>query len=207
MQSAWRAAHEGVRISPNLDRMTPEWLNLYTSVATLLVVAIAAYAALRQIRHLREANQVSALLPLVAEYWRIQPSIEYARTSLRKDLEDPRVRDGAAQYPMVGPAAAAIPAVNYFETMGALVLVSTIELPLVLMYFQPSAVWEGAIDLIALTRRTGGPELFECFEALVALERAYNDRRGSSRYPKNVPHLDVPDRYAAADRTAPPPSL
>jgi hypothetical protein len=186
--------------------MTPEWLNLYTSVATLLVVAIAAYAALRQIRHLREANQVAALLPLVAEYWRIQPSIEYVRTSLRKDLEQPHVRDGALQYPMSGPAAAAIPAVNYFETLGALVLVGTIELPLVLMYYRPSAVWEGAIDLIALTRLIRGPELFECFEALVALERAYNERRGSSRYPKNVSHLAVPDRYAATDRAGRPPS-
>jgi len=179
--------------------ITPEWLNVFTSLATLAVVAIAAWAALRQIRHLRAANQVAALLPLIAEYREIHPAIIYARTRLRIDLEDPVARAAAAALPISGPAEKAVRAINFYETLGALVLVQTIDLELILMYFQPSAVWDAAIDFIAITRRRGGPELFECFEALVALEHEYNARYGESRYPKRLAHLPAPDRFALAD--------
>jgi hypothetical protein len=179
-----------------------EWLTAAASVATLLVVAVTAYAALRQIKHLRSGNQVAALLPLAEEYQapNIQNSMNYVLGSLRSDLNDPVVRAGVTAVPAEGLARQALPCFNFYESVGALVGAGALDLELVLRYFLlPSDLWEIGLDYIALSRRSRGPEVFENLEALVAMEREYAKRHGTSRYPAGLPHLDVPDRWAPED--------
>jgi hypothetical protein len=182
--------------------VSAEWLTASSAVATLLVVAITAYAALRQIQHLRSGNQVAALLPLTEKYQspEIQDSLNYVLRSLRSDLNDPAVRAGISAVPTAGPARQALSCFNFYESVGALVGARALDLELVLRYFLlPSDLWEIGRDYIAVTRRSRGPEVFENLEALVAMEREYAKRHGTSRYPSGLPHLDVPDRWASED--------
>ncbi|GAC1420948.1 MAG: hypothetical protein NVSMB64_29850 [Candidatus Velthaea sp.] len=180
--------------------LTPEWLTAYTSLATLLVVALTAFAALRQIRHLRSGNQVAAVLPLLDQWESLRDSMRYIRTDLAHDLEDPEIRMRLSALPRSGPATQALAGVNFYESVGALVVPGTLDLELVLRYFDlPSDVWEKASRCIAIVRRSGGKEVLEHFEALVQLERKFIAKRGSSLYPRHLTRMPLEDIDAEAD--------
>jgi hypothetical protein len=182
--------------------LSAEWVSTVASLATLVVVAIAAYAALRQMRHMRSGNQVAALLPLAAEYrsTEISESLGYVLTQLNDDLKDPNNREGVMAIPTTGPARSAKAIANFYETIGALVCAGVLDLELILRYFTlPSELWAKAEDYIALTRRSRGPEVFEHFEALVALEQRYAARNGTSLYPRGLPHVPARERDLQRD--------
>lgn len=183
--------------------MSAEWLTALSAFLTLFVIGITAYAGLRQIRHMRSGNQVAALLPLTEKYQtpEIQESLHYVLSgALERDLQDPNNRRGVEAVPATGPAKKALPAANFYESVGALVTARVLDLELVLRYFTlPSELWEIASDYIAIARRKRGPAVCENFEAMVALERRYTAKRGSSLYPKGLPRIQLRDTYAVQD--------
>ena len=183
--------------------MTPEWLTTFSSIATLLVVAVTAFAAIRQIRHMRAANQVAAFLPLTDEFTDddVRESLNYLLSTLKADLEDPQTRAGLMTTPISGPARRALPALNFYERLGVLVVARVVDLELVLRYFSalPSEVWLIAEDYIAILRRTLGNEVLENLEALVVLENQWALRHGTSLFPPRLERLPLQDRYADAD--------
>ena len=175
--------------------MSPEWIGAASSLITLFVIGVTAYAAMRQMAHLRSGNQVAALLPLTEKYQtlEIQESLDYVVGKLNKDLQDPAVREGVRSRPSAGPARQANKIFNFYESVGALVCARALDLQLVLRYFTlPSEMWEVGGDFIALTRSTRGDEVFENFEALVAMQLAYEKRHGTSLYPRGLPRMKVP---------------
>jgi hypothetical protein len=175
--------------------VSPEWLAAFSSLATLFVIGLTAYAALRQISHLRSGNQVAALLPLTEKYQtpEIQDSLDYVIGKLNSDLRDPAAREGLRARPASGPARQANKVFNFYESVGALVCARALDLQLVLRYFTlPSEMWEIGGDFIALTRSTRGNEVFENFEALVAMQVAYEKRHGTSLYPRGLPRMKLP---------------
>lgn len=183
--------------------MSAEWLTAVSALLTLFVVGVTAYAALRQIKHMRSGNQVAALLPLAEKYQTpdIQESLQYVMNgSLRRDLEDPAARRGAENVPASGVTRKAMTVMNFYESVGALVAARVLDLELVLRYFTlPSDMWQLAGDYIAITRRKRGPDIFENFEAMVAMERRYTAKHGSSLYPKGLPRIPVADSYGVED--------
>jgi len=184
--------------------MSAEWMTAIASLLTLVVVAVAAFAALRQISHMHSANQVAALLPLTEKYSspEMRDSLDYAIGSFRKDLEDPEVRAGVLARPAYGKSRDALPIFNFYESIGALVRAGTLDLFLVLLYFTtPGEMWEVGEDYIALTRSTRGPEVFENFEALVILQQRYEKRHGTSLFPRNMQRLEMSKRYLDDTKT------
>lgn len=178
--------------------MSAEWLTAIASLLTLVVFAVAAFAALRQIRHMRSGNQVAALLPLTEKYSDpdMRASLDYVIAELRHDLEDPEVRAGVLARPTHGKARRAQEIFNFYESVGALVRSGTLDLFLVLLYFTtPGEMWEMGEDYIALIRATRGPEIFENFEALVILQRRYEKRNGTSLFPHSMQRLPLSCRY------------
>lgn len=173
-------------------RLIGAWVSGAASLATLVVVAITAYAALRQMRHMRSGNQVAALLPLIAEYRsaEVSESLNYVMSGLANDLRDQQARGGVSAIPATGPARKAMKAINFYESVGAMICARVLDLELVMRYFiLPSEMWAIAEDYIALSRRTRGPEVFENFEAMVALEQKYAARHGTSLYPSGLPRV------------------
>ncbi len=183
--------------------ITAEWVTAASAFATLFVIALTAYAGLRQIRHMRSGNQVAALLPLTEKYSEpaLQESLQYVLSgALERDLRNEDVRRGIQAIPTTGPGRKAMTILNFYESVGALVGARVLDLDLVLRYFTlPSDLWALANDYIAITRRSRGPEVFENLEALVALEQRYAAKRGTSLYPRNLPRLEIQDSYAAVD--------
>lgn len=175
--------------------MTPEWVAAASSLVTLFVIGVTAYAAMRQMAHLRAGNQVAALLPLTEKYQtpEIQESLEYVVGKLKSDLRDPQVRAGLVARPSSGPARQANKVFNFYESVGALVCAGALDLQLVLRYLTlPSEMWEIGGDFIALTRSSRSDEVFENFEALVAMQLAYEKRHGTSLYPRSLPRMNLP---------------
>ncbi len=175
--------------------MSPEWLAAVSSLATLFVIGLTAYAAMRQMSHLRSGNQVAALLPLTEKYQtpEIQESLDYVIGTLNSDLQDPVVREGVRARPSAGPTRKANKVFNFYESVGALVCARALDLQLVLRYFTlPSEMWETGSEFIALSRSTRGNEVFENFEALVAMQLAYEKRHGTSLYPRGLPRMKSP---------------
>jgi hypothetical protein len=194
-----------VEINAGVDQglISAEWLTAASAFATLFVIAITAYAGLRQIRHMRSGNQVAALLPLAEKYSELdlQESLQYIISgALQRDLENEDVRRGIEAIPTTGPGRKAMVIANFYESVGALVTARVLDIDLILRYFTlPSDLWAAANDYIAITRRSRGSEVFENFEALVALEKRYAAKHGTSLYPRNLPRVEVRDSYAAKD--------
>lgn len=187
--------------------MSAEWLTAASALATLFVIGVTAYAALRQIRHMRSGNQVAALLPLTEKYQAadMRESAQYVMSgALARDLLDRQARRGAESIPACGATRKAMAILNFYESIGALVTARVLDIDLVLRYFTlPSDMWECSTDYIAVTRRKRGPDVFENLEALVALERRYTAKRGSSLYPKHLPRIPVTDPFAVQDAEVP----
>lgn len=187
--------------------MSPEWVAAASALATLFVIGVTAYAGLRQIRHMRSGNQVAALLPLTEKYQKaeMQASLQYVLSgAVSRDLQDREVRRGAESIPSSGASRKAMDILNFYESVGALVTARVLDIDLVLRYFTlPSDMWERSSDYIAITRRRRGPDVFENLEALVALERRYTAKHGSSLYPKHLPRIPLTDPFAAEDGAVP----
>lgn len=62
--------------------------------------------------------------------------------------------------------------------------------------------WERGQDIIAVSRRLGGPGIWENFEYLVVRAREWLKVHGGGRYPRNVPRIPVEDRWFIVDHPA-----
>ncbi|HKU69007.1 MAG TPA: hypothetical protein VJP85_14650 [Candidatus Baltobacteraceae bacterium] len=171
-----------------------EWVPTIVPVITLLVVAVTAYAALRQIRHLRAANETLALLELnkAANTHQYEESRRYVHGQLRKDIEDKALRQRYLQ-PLDGdrgPIGRAAPYSDFFEEVGGLVFTKAIDLDIVMRCFDFEYAWNDARRFVRLERERRGNDirLYEMFEALAMTQRRYRERRGgSSFYPVGLP--------------------
>ena len=182
--------------------MTPDWINAGASLVTLLVVALAAYAALQQMRHLRSGNQTAALLSLIGELRdeSYLASQAYVMTQLAHDLDDPENRAGAEAATWTGPTRQALRYLRFYEALGSLVFSGALELDLVLRYFLVAHDWQQVEPLVLVIRRRAGPSLFEMFEALAMAEARYIAQHGDSWYPRGLPRTTAVDQWLAVDR-------
>jgi hypothetical protein len=171
-----------------------EWITTFVPVITLLVVAVTAYAALRQIRHLRAANETLALLELnkAASTVQYEESRSYVHSQLRSDIENEALRqlyldphDGDR-----GPIGRSAPYCDFFEEVGGLVFTRAIDLEIVMRSFDFQYAWGDARDFVRLERQRRGNDMriYEMFEALAMTQRKYLERRGTtSFYPAGLP--------------------
>lgn len=173
-------------------------------MVTLLVVALAAYAALQQMRHLRSGNQTAALLSLIGELRdeSYLASGAYVTTQLAHDLDDPENRAGAEAATWTGPTRQALRYLRFYEALGSLVFSGALELDLVLRYFLVAHDWQQVEPLVLVIRRRAGPSLFEMFEALAMAEARYVAQHGDSWYPRGLPRTSAVDQWLAVDRKA-----
>jgi hypothetical protein len=186
--------------------MTPEWINAGASLMTLLVVALTAYAALQQMRHLRTGNQTAALLELVREQRdeQYQSSRDYVYGRLASDLEDPVVRAAIDGPVWSGPTRQALRFLQFYEELGALVFANALELGLVLRYFQAADDWRRVEAFVLVFRRKRGPSVWEMFEALGMAEAQYIAKHGDTWYPSGVLRTSAVDRWLEIDRGSDP---
>jgi hypothetical protein len=171
-----------------------EWVAAIVPVITLLVVAVTAYAALRQIGHLRTANETLAVLELnkAANTPDFERSRYYVHWQLSEDIKDAALRQRFLQ-PREGergPLGLAAIYCDFFEEVGGLVFTGAINLEIVMRSFDFEYAWRDARPLARLERehRRNDDRIYEMFEALAMTQRRYRERRGtSSFYPVGLP--------------------
>ncbi len=171
-----------------------EWITTTVPVITLLVVAVTAYAALRQIGHLRAANETLALLELnkAANTPEYEASRRYVHSQLNSDIDDEAARQLYFQ-PLDGnrgPIGQAAPYCDFFEEVGGLVFTKAVNLEIVMRSFDFEYAWKDARGFVRLERqrRENDMRIYELFEALAMTQRRYFERRGTtSFYPSGLP--------------------
>jgi hypothetical protein len=187
-----------------LASLSNDTITSLTQVATLIVVAGTAVAAIAQLRHLRASNELEALLTLTEQLR--QPDLRHALAFVQFELET-RLRDPAfrADLAAIGYVDARahpeMDACNWFNQVGTLVKNGLIDERTFLDIFSRLVTyyWGRLEPVVALLRRERGEGQYENFEYLALLARRWQAKHPRGAYPRRVPRLQVADIWLEAD--------
>lgn len=186
--------------------MSLELVNTIATLTTAAVIATTAIVAIVQLRHLRAANQITALLAVQNEL----DSQDYreAEVIVREELDaalaDPvfckfeiamsRRLNGVkmeGRHLQIRQAANFIG--NTFENIGSMVKNGILDKHLVMDIYSWIVVsqWDRLAGLTAMARAaTGEPAIYENFEYLAALSKRFL-KNYPQTYPANMEHLEI----------------
>jgi len=177
-----------------------EYVAAISSIVSSAVVVVGAFAAVRQLRHLRASNEVTALQSIIDRFERpdVMESIRFIRGELADKMYDPAFVEALAHNPIAGDARAIIPALNFWEGVGSFVLSGAISEESVMLGFSWSVVrtWEAVSPAMVILRRTQDPLISENFEHLAAFATRWLERRHRTRSKRllRMPPLATPAR-------------
>lgn len=184
--------------------MALESINTLAAVATFLVIAATAAAAMIQLRHIRHGNELQTIMAL--RTLRDSPLIEEAFNFVAHDLEG-RMKDPAfrreleATAPPLRGVHKELVLCDYFEHVGSYVKYGLISAELYLDFANPERYWNLCAEALALYRRHRGSQAYENFEYLVVLSQDWDRRHAGGNYPKGVRRLALPHADAEATGT------
>ncbi|MBV9736718.1 MAG: hypothetical protein JO177_01005 [Candidatus Eremiobacteraeota bacterium] len=180
--------------------MTPEWLAAIASIGTFVVIAATAVAALVQLRHMRSSNQIAALNELretiESEYFR--SSAEFVHKSLPDLLNDNLIRHQIAagtRIPAIKELTPAATMADFFEQCGMFIKHGIIEPRLFcdLWSYNVLICWEAIAPLVINLRTIHNqPALWENFEYLVTISKAWHDQHPDGNYPTRATREVMP---------------
>jgi hypothetical protein len=166
--------------------------NAIVSTVTLLVVAGAAVAALRQIRQLRAQTTLAGLLKVLDD-WRdpeFQRVMRYVRVELPAKLRDPEFLaelDGpidAVRHPEIHIC-------SWYEQIGSYMKHGLLDANVMLDVSSSScyAAWKDLEPVIMRMRRTRGDALYENFEYMAARGILFQRANPDGCYPRTIPRI------------------
>lgn len=188
-----------------------ELLNTVAAFSTLIVISVAAYAAIVQLRHLRASNQLSGLLTIL--HYSQDPEENERRIFVMNDLEDrlkdPEFRRGLMQHPVDQRIHVELKVCDFFEQIGSHVKSGLIEEA---AYLETACdfvdrMWSKLEPVIAIMRRTRDETVYDNFEYLTARSRLWTARYPKGTYPDNTPRISIHDRWLEVDNSGSNPTL
>jgi hypothetical protein len=181
--------------------VSAEWIVAVATAGTFVVIAASAMAALVQLRHMRQSNQIAALNEAreVLETPQFVEVMRFIRGELPGRLQDPAVRrallgrswhqDVPDEYRRLAVVA------NFFESLGLLVKQGIIDRDTVceLMYQVITDLWE-AFGPIVIQRRIviDTPTLWENFEYLAVVSDEWVRAHPTGNYPRGTRRWTFP---------------
>lgn len=178
-------------------RVTPEWVTAAASGATLVVVAVAAFAALRQMAHMRVGNQVALFAAYNTEWDSPEFSNAYAFVrSLSIDQLEPQTLEDLAHARFVGDFHKIRLIANFFEDVGAFVQVGILPKSLVCMLYGGSIVelWQKLSPLVYFSREIRGvPDLWEHFEYIAVVSEDFTAAHPHGVFPHGLRRMPIDD--------------
>ena len=180
--------------------MTADWVTAIATVGTFLVIAASAFAALRQIRHMRSGNAISLLTAYNNEFdtQEFQLAFSYVRTDLPERLQNDEVLDALAKAPpFVGEFASIRLIANFFEDMGAFVMQRLLDGDIVCSLYgeNVTSAWRSIAPVAALVReKTQTPQIWENFEYLAVRSEDFMAAHPKGTYPAALRRMPVDDR-------------
>jgi len=180
--------------------MTLELLSTLAAVGTFIVIAATAIAAVIQLRHMRASNQLTAFMTITQNFDdpEFRKLLAYIRNDLHEKARDPEYARGIlnsraidrVKYPEVIVA-------GFFEELGIFVKRRLVDAEVFLDAYATLITnnWKYLEPFIVLSRRLGGPALWENFEYLAVRATSWLERYPNGTLPKNFPRLPLSNEW------------
>ena len=186
--------------------MSLEVVNTIAQMTTAAVIGATAIAALVQLRHLRAANQITALLAVQNEL--DSPDYREAEVLVRENLSDVLADPEFCRFEISMSRRAPLPKAdkrhvevrqaanligNTFENIGSMVKNGILDQRLVMDIYSwiIYGYWQRLSGLIALARVAADePAIYENFEYVAALAKRYLASHPVT-YPQNIERLTI----------------
>lgn len=183
--------------------MLMEILNTVASIGTFVVIAATAIAAVVQLRHMRNNNQLTGLLDVLG---RVEDPVfnewlDRAKRIVPEQVQNPEFRKALTGGVFAREDNPWLNMMNSYEWVGSLIKHGLIpEEPFMDVYSaRILSAWEVLEPVFAIARRRGDPSLWENFEYLVVRSREWEKNYPGGAYPKGVPRLKYRDAWLPAD--------
>ena len=180
--------------------MSLEWLNTFFLGATFVVIAATAVAALVQLRHIRDGNQITTLLNLFerrsgAEFRAVNNYVFFGE--LDRKLQDPEYRKQLARTPVDLNAHPEMQLLFSWEQLGAMMKLGWFSETAFMETAGAQAIvaWKKLNPVVAITRRERGPQIFDNFEYLASRAMLWEATHTRGTFPKETPHLAAIDPF------------
>lgn len=172
------------------DAVLELWNTIFTG-ATPVVFAIAAAAALVQLRHLHASYQITAASTLLQTYWspQFQNWLHFVNVDLDERLADPAFRAELQRSPVDRNRHPEVYVCEYFGLIGSYMKHGLMPRQIYLEAGGRDAVdiWIRLWPVVELMRRGGTPTLFENFEYLAVVCQRWPTANADGNYPKQLP--------------------
>ncbi len=191
--------------APSGIDMTADSVAAAASVATFLVIAASATAALIQLRHMRNGNQIAVFNEIrhKLESAELRKALQFIRYELPAKMDEPALRAR-----LLDPATAEGKAVtevgNFLDSAVApLVKHGFVDRNLAcdLFYYPTVMCWDNLAPFIASARAMAGYRLWEDFEYLSLLCKEFRRRYPLGTYPRGASALPLPQPWPEAVRS------
>lgn len=166
--------------------------NAIVSTVTLLVVAGAAFAALRQIRQLRAQTTLAGLLKVLDD-WRdpeFRRTMSYVQNELQEKLRDPSFMEEYDHTldPMKHPEMAIC---AWFEQIGSYIKHGLLDERVMMDVASASTngMWHALEPVVERMRRTRSNALWENFEYMAARGILFERAHPNGCYPRDTPRM------------------
>jgi hypothetical protein len=188
--------------------MTFELVNTIATVATFVVIAATAIAALVQLRHMRAGNQIVAFgeLSKAFESPQMLAAHKYIDTQLAHDLQDSAFREAIAnRLARTDETHVKVRHLlnfgHFFESVAVVVKEGLVPSGLVLRMWSDIIVfgWKRFEPVVAIFRRSQDPLACENFEYLVVLAEDWLVAHPKGAYPANMRRLKIEDPWLEVD--------
>ncbi|HZZ63873.1 MAG TPA: hypothetical protein VFE17_00115 [Candidatus Baltobacteraceae bacterium] len=184
--------------------MSLELLNTVASIGTFIVIGATALAAIVQLRHMRNNNQLTGLLDVLG---RVEDPVfnewhDHSKRIVQEQLPNQEFRRQIQTGTFSRHGNPWLNMMNSYEWVGSLVKHGLIpEEPFMDVYSaRILRAWSVLEPVFAIARRGGDPSMWENFEYLVIRSRAWERQYPNGAYPKGVPRLEYRDVWLDEDR-------
>ena len=184
--------------------MSPEWVTAAAAGLTLVVIAVTAFAAIRQMGHMRMGNQVALFTAYNTEWDSPQFSKAFAfvRTLRAADLDDETLQ-GFLVGTWPGDLHAIRLIANFFEDIGAFVHAGILSKEIVCTLYSSNImeVWESLSPIVYYLRIGRRQEaIWEYFEYLAAASEDHIAASPHGSYPAGARRMPVDDSLVKRER-------
>lgn len=180
--------------------MNWEVLSAVSTFLTLIVISATAYAAVIQLRHMRAGNTIAGFLGYM-DRWATPQARQIQNHvfsgELERRLADPTYRESLVRGQVDRLAHPEVDYLDFWESLGMLIKLGYFPEDALMESGGPVAVraWERLMPVIAIMRRTRGPQLYDNFEYLVSRVMLWESKHPGGVFPKGTPHLQVVDSF------------
>jgi len=176
--------------------MPLEFWNTVGTLGTFVVITASAIAALVQLRHLRQSNQLPGLLAVLELFQQpnVAELINFIRQDLPSRMQSDEFRAGLEKKPVDRKEHPELHLCEMYEEIGSYVRIGIINETLFMTghWYNVLLYWDLLQPVIAIVRRTR-PFVFENFEYLAARALLWKERHPEGNYPIGTRRMPAAD--------------